>query len=79
MSLLQRKGVIDVAKNELLSILARHPEGLRTSELSGTPKFHGEHTLRSARIIKLLRSMPDKVSEHLGGAGRRTFLYWRML
>jgi hypothetical protein len=30
------------ATDELLGILADYPSGLRTSELSGTRRFHGE-------------------------------------
>ena len=36
-----------IATQELLSILAQHPQGMRTSELSGTPKFHEARTLNN--------------------------------
>ena len=45
-----------IATQELLSILAVHPEGMRTSELSGTPKFHGSRTLNNRQITRLLRA-----------------------
>jgi hypothetical protein len=50
------------ATDELLSLLAQHPEGMTTKELMGTPKFHGEKTLRSRQIIRLLRQS-GKVAE----------------
>ncbi len=75
---LYRENTIEHAKTELLSILAAHPEGMRTSELSGTQEFHGARTLRNSQLIKLLRSMPDRVQEGWGGQGNRTYLWWRV-
>ena len=75
---LYRKNTIEQAKAELLSILAAHPEGMRTSELSGTKEFHGGRTLRDRQLIKLLRSMPDRVQESRGGQGNRTLLWWKV-
>ena len=40
------------ATDELLSILAEYSSGLRTSELSGTRRFHGERTLPNRQIIR---------------------------
>jgi hypothetical protein len=75
---LYRKSTIEQAKAELLSILAAHPQGMGTSELSGTKEFHGIPTLRNRQIIKLLRSMPDRVQETWACGGNRTFLWWRV-
>lgn len=75
---LYRKSTVEQAKAELLSILAAHPEGMRTSELPGTREFHGTRTLRNPQIIKLLRSMPERVQESWGGQGNRTFLWWKV-
>jgi hypothetical protein len=46
------KKMAQEATDELLRILADYPSGLRTSELSGTRRFHGERTLRSRQIIR---------------------------
>jgi hypothetical protein len=62
---------------ELLSILAERSEGVTTSELSGTPQFHGESTLRSRQIIRLLRAV-EEVEEHTVGHGRRTATLWKL-
>jgi hypothetical protein len=47
------------ATNELLAMLAndRHQrgQGLRTSEMCGTPAFHGGRTLSLSQIARLLR------------------------
>jgi hypothetical protein len=75
---LYRKRTIERAKAELFSILVAHPEGMRTSELSGTKEFHGSRTLSNTQIIKLLRSMPDPVEESWGGQGNRTYLWWKV-
>lgn len=66
-----------VAIEELLSILAANPEGMTTSELSGTPRFHGERTLRNPQIIRLLRTT-GKVRELTIGHGIRTATLWRL-
>jgi hypothetical protein len=75
---LYRKNTIEQAKAELLSILAAHPEGMRTSELSGTKQFHAARTLRNAQITKLLRSMPDQVQESWGDQRNRAVLWWQV-
>jgi hypothetical protein len=75
---LYQKNTIEQAKAELLSTLAAHPEGMRTSELSGTKEFHGARTLRNSQLIKLLRTMPDRVEESWGGQGNRTYLWWKV-
>jgi hypothetical protein len=62
---------------ELLSILAKHSEGLTTSELSGTPQFHGESTLRNRQIIRLLRATGE-VWERTVGYGMRTATLWTL-
>jgi hypothetical protein len=62
---------------ELLSILAEHSEGMTTTELSGTPQFHGEWTLRNRQIIRLLRAT-EEVRERTVGYGRRTATLWKL-
>ena len=66
------------ATDELLEILAKHPEGLRTSELSGTPKFHGGRTLSNRQIIRLLRDSA-RAKETVGGSGMRTYYVWQLV
>jgi hypothetical protein len=65
------------AADELLSILTDYPRGLRTSELSGTRRFHGERTLRNRHIIRLLRAS-GKAEAFRGGQGKRTFYFWKL-
>ncbi|MGA8305616.1 MAG: hypothetical protein WB723_08050 [Candidatus Acidiferrales bacterium] len=66
-----------LAVDELLSILAANPDGMTTSELSGTPRFHGGRTLRNRQIIRLLRTT-NKVHESTVGYGMRTATLWRL-
>jgi hypothetical protein len=65
------------AAAELLNILAEYPGGVRTSDLRGTPMFHGTRTLSNSQIIRLLRES-GKVEQHNGGQGARTFSFWRL-
>jgi hypothetical protein len=65
------------AIEELLAKLADHPEGLRTSEMIGTKKFHGMHTLTNRHVIALLRES-GKVREFVGGSGNHTYSYWKL-
>ncbi len=65
------------ATDELLSILAEYSSGLRTSELSGTRRFHGERTLRNRQIIRLL-GKSGKAAAFRGGQGKRTFYLWKL-
>ena len=65
------------ATDELLGIIAEYPSGLRTSELSGTRRFHGEQTLRNRQIIRLLRAS-GKAEAFRGGQGKRTFYFWKL-
>jgi hypothetical protein len=65
------------AIEELLAMLADHPEGLRTSEMVGTKKFHGVHTLTNRHIIALLRES-GKIREFAGGSGNRTYSFWKL-
>ncbi len=67
----------EIATRELLGILGKHPEGMSTSNLSGTPKFHGTYTLRNRQIIRLLRKT-GKVRESVSGSGNRTFSGWQI-
>ena len=64
------------ATEELLVILRANPDGMRTSELRGTPQFHGGRTLSSRQIIRLLRES-GKATESTGGQGRRTYSFWK--
>ena len=69
--------LIEVATAELLAILREYPDGLPTSAMSGTQKFHGGRTLKNRQIIKLLRAT-NEVDEFMGGHGMRTFLIWKL-
>lgn len=73
---LYRKRTIERAKEELFSILVAHPMGMQTSQLSGTPQFHGRRTLRNSQIVRLLRSMSDRVEETRVVQGNRRMLWW---
>jgi hypothetical protein len=66
-----------LAIDELLGILAANPDGMTTSELSGTRRFHGERTLRNRQIIHSLRTT-GKVQESTVGYGMRTASLWRL-
>lgn len=65
------------ATQELLAILRQHPEGVRTSDLQGTPRFHGERTLRNPQIIRLLRAS-GRAEFSQEGTGKRTYYAWRL-
>jgi hypothetical protein len=71
------KAATIVAVDELLDILAANPEGMTTTELSGTRRFHGERTLRNRQIIRLLRTT-GKVQESTIGYGMRTASLWTL-
>ncbi len=64
------------ATGELLALIGKHP-GIRTSELSGTPAFHGMRTLTGRQIIRLLRASGRAV-QRLEGSGPRTWFTWRL-
>ena len=64
------------ATQELLEILEAHPQGLPTSQLSGTWKFHGEKTLRNPQIIRLLRKS-GQATMSISGYGLRTQGWWK--
>jgi hypothetical protein len=74
---LYKAHTIKEAIDELLEMLGEYPDGLRTSEMSGTPKFHGGRTLTNRQIAKLLRAT-HKVDEFMGGHGMRTFMIWKL-
>jgi hypothetical protein len=65
------------ATEELLSLLAANPLGMTTSQLAGTPKFHGLHTLSHRQISKLLRGS-DKVEHSYNGYGYMAASHWRL-
>ena len=58
------------ATSELLSILEHG--GRSTSELRGTPQFHGGRTLSNRQIIRLLRNS-GRAIESVGESGMYTF------
>ena len=66
------------AKAELLSLLQSGP--YRTSQLSGTPKFHGHRTLSLAQVRRLLHELREagKVQFRVAGAGMRTCFRWSL-
>jgi hypothetical protein len=67
----------EIATQELLEILRHNPQGKSTSDLSGTPKFHGGRTLSNRQIIRLLRKT-GQVSESVDGHGMYTRSWWRL-
>jgi hypothetical protein len=71
-----RKEREQLATDELLAILEENPVGLTTSQMSGTPKFHGVHTLTKVQIARLLRKT-GKLTERTEGQGIRTYTIWR--
>ena len=64
------------ATAELLSILEKVGP-LSTSELSGTPQFHGARTLSNRQIIRVLRESGKAEMEH-GGNPRFSYGIWRL-
>jgi hypothetical protein len=64
------------ATAELLSILEKVGP-LSTSELSGTPQFHGARTLSNRQIIRLLRES-GKAEMEYGGNQRFSYGIWRL-
>jgi hypothetical protein len=69
------------ATSALLAMLAndrqRGGHGLRTSEMCGTPVFHGERTLSSKQIARLLRKT-GKVAAKLNGSPRFSYNLWTL-
>ena len=73
---LRNKSIRERATRELLDILRRRgPQ--RTSQLSGTPKFHGSRTLSNRQIIRLLRESGEAKMEY-GGNQRFSYGIWRL-
>ena len=70
------KKMEEVATAELLEILRRYP-ARTTSDLSNTPKFHGERTLSNRQIIRLL-NVSGKAQSTLSGYGNRTYFVWTL-
>jgi hypothetical protein len=70
------------ATTELLTMLAddgaHGGEGLRTSELRGTTRFHGSRTLSHKQIARLLRAS-GKAEAELAGNGARTYNLWTLI
>jgi hypothetical protein len=64
------------ATAELLHIIERRPN-ISTSDLSGTPWFHGERILRNRQIIRLLKAS-GKAKARLFGFGNHTYYAWRL-
>jgi hypothetical protein len=65
------------ATEELLEILANYPNGVPTSALIGTKKFHGQRTLSSRQIIRLLRAS-GLVNEALAVFGKYSRIWWTL-
>lgn len=61
---------------ELLHILAVNGP-TRTSDLRGTPRFHGVRTLSNQTICRLLRES-GKAEMEYGGQWKFTFGIWRL-
>jgi hypothetical protein len=74
---LYKAATIKQAQDELLSILTAHPDGLTTTQLSGTSQFHGVRMLRNRQIIRLLRAT-RKVQESAIRHGRYTATLWKL-
>ena len=74
---LYKAHTINEATDELLEMLREYPDGLPTSAMSGTQKFHGGRTLTNRQIAKLLRAS-GQVDEFMGGHGMRTFTIWKL-
>jgi len=71
------KKMSEVATAELLEILTRYSPGVSTSDLSSTPKFHGERTLSNRQIIRLLNAS-GRAQSTLSGYGSRTYYVWTL-
>ena len=69
------------ATNELLAMLANDKQsggfGLRTSEMQGTPAFHGSNTLSLRQIARLLRKS-GKVQAECCGSGPYRYNQWTL-
>jgi hypothetical protein len=61
------------ATRELVALVRQYP-GVRTRELTGTPRFHGVLTLRPPQVIRLLRAAGCVAK--LAGTGPRTYYTW---
>jgi len=64
-----------IATEELLGILRMNPLGWTTSELVGTPRFHGHRTLTARQVARLLRAT-GVVHHCYDGAGCRAASRW---
>lgn len=67
----------DLATRELLWLLVDHPEGLPTSALTGTDRFHGGNTLPSKEIARLLRASGLVDEDHIH-YGIYTRIWWKL-
>ena len=65
------------ATQELLAILTKNPSGRTTSELCGTPRFHGAATLSHRQIARLLRAT-GRVEESPYGSGCKAPTLWKL-
>jgi hypothetical protein len=72
------KPTLHTATEELLNMISRAmPEGLCTSELVGTPKFHRSNTLSRGTVARLLRAS-GKVTEYSDGYGCFAPTRWKL-
>ncbi len=65
------------ASNELLAMLASNRRGLRTSEMCGTPAFHGARTLSLRQVARLLRKSGKTVAI-LSGSPWFSYHVWKL-
>lgn len=71
------KATAKVATAELLEMLKQTPAGMTTTELIGTPKFHGSRTLTPRQITRLLRVCEQVTGEPVG-SGYMTPILWQV-
>jgi len=64
-----------IATEELLGLLRQYPQGLTTSQLIGTPRFHGMRTLTARQVARLLRAT-SVVHHCYDGAGYMAASRW---
>jgi hypothetical protein len=67
-----------IATDELIWLLSLSPQGKTTTELMGTPKFHGRGTLSPRQIARLLRAS-SLVKHQYDGFGCRAASRWILI
>ena len=66
-----------LATQEMLERLRSFPAGLRTSQLIGTRRFHGERTLTAKQVARLLRASGE-ADHSYEGAGYMAASWWKL-